>query len=122
MPDIFGFEWVTWGYITAVFGLVLLVEVVITQYIRERRYTDKLIESSRWAPSIGEFIAIMCAYALSGILGRMVGNIQGAVIWCSIIIGVIYAYRRRKDKSREWTDADKEEFKRRMDAQRQSRH
>jgi hypothetical protein len=55
-------------------------------------------------------------------LGQMAGNFYGAVGFTTIIIGVIYAYRRRRklreddDQSRdEWTDADKEAFKRQMD-------
>jgi len=35
MLEIFGLEWVTWGYIAATFGLLVLVEVVIIQYIRD---------------------------------------------------------------------------------------
>jgi hypothetical protein len=37
MPEVFGIEWVTWGYIATVFGLLVLVEVVIIQSIRHYR-------------------------------------------------------------------------------------
>jgi len=59
------------------------------------KYTNNLIKPT-WSRSA--LIVIAIAYVFAGALGHMMGNTPGPVIWCSIIVGAIYAYKRRQQQ------------------------
>lgn len=126
MLEIFGFEWVTWGYITAVFLLLVLLEVIIVRSVREgKEQTSKRWSLKRaavyglvfslfmfgadvifiWAGIRSPSPFMQGRYSPAGAVGYLIGWLGSGSILFVIVAAIRNAARGRsadEDESREW--------------------
>jgi lysylphosphatidylglycerol synthetase-like protein (DUF2156 family) len=116
-----------------IWAVIILVSLAALAYLK-KAHTFELTKKAWWWARIAAFGGILFVWLASGYVIKNGGAawwIVGLMMLLAVCIIVLVKTRRFKlsqqphadgDESREWTDADKEKFKRLMDAQRQGGH